>query len=94
MDMTATYADPRHALDAAVAQELRAGGELESQTDSIAVIRRGGKVNHILHLILSILTAGIWLFVWLLLVLTNKRQRVVLSLDHERQTIQRTVTTA
>jgi hypothetical protein len=33
---------------------------------------RGEKkaVNHILHLILSIFTSGLWLFVWLLVVLS------------------------
>ena len=36
--------------------------------------REVGRVNHILHLILSILTGGIWLFVWLLLaILPNKK---------------------
>mgnify|MGYP000993630867 CR=1 FL=1 len=36
------------------------------------VFVRGEKkaVNHILHLILSIFTSGLWLFVWLLVVLS------------------------
>lgn len=81
------------ALDQAVARELAAGAELESQTPTNAVLRSGKKVNHVLHAILSVLTAGIWLIVWAVLVLTNKKQRIVLSLDASGQ-VQRTVTTA
>lgn len=32
------------------------------------------KVNHILHLLLSILTAGIWIIVWILVSLGQKKQ--------------------
>lgn len=28
--------------------------------------------NHILHLILTLITAGLWLFVWIFLVIANK----------------------
>lgn len=30
-----------------------------------------GTTNHVLHFILSIVTAGFWIFVWLLIVLNN-----------------------
>ena len=32
------------------------------------------KVSHILHLVLSLLTGGLWLFVWAVLVDQNKRK--------------------
>ena len=32
---------------------------------------RKHKTSHILHLILSILTAGLWVFVWILCALSN-----------------------
>lgn len=89
--MTVTDADRRSALERAVTVELTRGGRLESQTSYNAVVLHGNKVNHILHLILSLLTAGLWLFVWLVLVLTNKQQRVVLSVD-EAGGVLRTVT--
>lgn len=56
------------------------------------MLLKGKKVNHVLHAILSLITAGIWLIVWLLLVLTNKRQRIILSVN-EHGTVDRTVTT-
>lgn len=34
------------------------------------------KTNHILHLILSILTGGIWLVVWLIIGLGNSDKRI------------------
>ncbi len=79
----ATDTERRTALDARVARELSDGGTLESQSGFTAVVVKGRRVNHVLHAILSLLTAGIWLIVWLLLVLTNKRQRVVLLVNED-----------
>lgn len=74
----ATDAVRRAALDARIARELADGATLESQSGYNAVLVKGKKVNHILHLILSVITAGFWLIVWAILVLTNRRQRIVL----------------
>lgn len=79
----ATDSERRAALDARLARELAEGASLESQSGYNAVVLKGKKVNHILHLILSVLTAGLWLIVWALLVLTNKRQRIVLHVNDE-----------
>jgi hypothetical protein len=79
----ATESVRRSALDARIARELAGGATLESQTGHNAVLVKGKKVNHILHLILSLITAGFWLIIWLLLVLTNKRQRIVLFVNEE-----------
>ena len=43
----------------------------------------GEEGQPLLHLILSIITAGLWLIVWLLLVIKNKRQRIVLFVSEE-----------
>lgn len=91
--MTSKLRHRRSALERAVATELAQGARLESQTGYKAVLLYGGKVNHVLHAILSLLTAGIWLIVWLVLVLSNKPRRVVLSID-ESGGIQRTVTSS
>lgn len=84
--------EARAALDRAVATELASGAELESQAGTNAVLLKGKKVNHVLHAILSLITAGFWLIVWLLLVLTNKRKRIVLSVN-ERGEVERHITT-
>jgi hypothetical protein len=77
----ATETERRAAFDRAVATELSRGGRLESSAGLTAVIVYGKPVNHILHLVLSLLTAGIWLVVWLILILTNRKRRVVLTVD-------------
>ena len=84
--------EARAALDRAVANELASGAELESQAGTNAVLLKGKKVNHVLHAILSLLTAGFWLIVWLLLVATNKRKRIVLWVN-ERGEVERSITT-
>ncbi|MBW3612641.1 MAG: hypothetical protein KY392_02130 [Chloroflexi bacterium] len=84
--------EARAALDRAVAIELASGAELESQAGTNAVLLKGKKVNHVLHAILSLITAGFWLIVWLLLVLTNRRKRIVLSVN-ERGEVERHITT-
>ncbi len=58
----------------------------------MAVLLNGKKVNHILHLTLSLLTVGLWLFVWVILVATNRRQRIVLMVNEQGQ-VERTATT-
>ena len=84
--------EARAALDRAVANELASGAELESQAGTNAVLLKGKKVNHVLHAILSLITAGFWLIVWLLLVATNKRKRIVLWVN-ERGEVERNITT-
>lgn len=45
---------------------LNQGWEVQSQNEfSVILVKKPKPVNHILHLLLSILTAGVWLFVWL-----------------------------
>ena len=38
---------------------------MESQTDYTALIRFGKPINHVLHLILTLVTFGLWGIVWL-----------------------------
>jgi hypothetical protein len=82
-DQTVTTATTRwtseqrkEALAHAVANEVRGGFNVQSQSDYQAVmIRPGQRTNHILHLILTIITGGLWLFVWVILALTHKKER-------------------
>jgi len=58
-----------------------AGWRIESQTDYQAVIVKGHRPNHILHLILTIITFGIWAIVWILVTLIGGEKRRVVSVD-------------
>jgi hypothetical protein len=73
----------KQALAQAVAGEVRSGWKVQSQSDYQGVmIQEGKNVNHILHLILTILTAGLWAIVWIILVLTRKKEKLeVINVD-------------
>ena len=54
---------------------------VESQSDYNAIVVKGSRPNHILHLILSIVTFGIWLIVWLIVALVLKEKRYLLTVN-------------
>ena len=64
-----------------VATALAQGWRVESQSDELAVLIKGRRPNHVLHLILSLLTLGVWLLVWLGLVIFGGEKRRTLSID-------------
>ena len=67
------------AFDQAVANAARQGWAVESRTDSQAILVKGHRPNHILHLILSIVTAGLWIPVWIIVSLASGQKRWVIS---------------
>jgi hypothetical protein len=74
--------DTRRALANAVAGECARGGwRVESQTDVNAILAKGKRVGHGLHIFLSIITAGMWLPVWGVLWYVNREQRLILNVD-------------
>lgn len=77
----------QQALAQAVAWEVSRGARAEFQSENNASLLKGKKPNHVLHLILSLITAGLWLIVWLVLVLTLKQTRITLYLDPSGQVI-------
>lgn len=60
---------------------LAQGWRIESHSDYFASIVKGKKPNHILHLILTLVTMGLWGFIWLVLVLTMGEQRKTIQID-------------
>lgn len=75
-------ADQRKALLAqVVAQEVAHGARVESHTDFQAVVVRGQRVNHVLHLILTLVTCLAWGLVWAALAIIGGEKRTVLAID-------------
>lgn len=64
----------RDALSVVVDDHLAAGARLESRTDRAAVLVYGRPVSHLLHLVLSLVTLGLWLVVWFFLSLGGERR--------------------
>jgi hypothetical protein len=54
------------------------GYRVETADGTRAIISTGEPVNHILHLLLSVFTCGLWLPIWLLIMMFGgvKRRRV------------------
>jgi hypothetical protein len=77
----ATDAERRGALDGAVRRALEKGARLESRADYSAVLVVANRPNHGLHLVLSIVTLGIWLLTWLLIVRRGDEARIEVSVD-------------
>lgn len=63
------------------------GARVESQTDYQAVVVTGKKVNHVLHLILTLVTLGFWVFVWIGLAIFSGEKRRVITVDEYGQVL-------
>jgi len=57
------------------------GARIETQTPYSAVIVSGQKINHVLHLLISVLLCGLWLPVWLVLAAANQERRRTIEVD-------------
>ena len=68
-------------LDAEVAEWIREGWRVESRSSFQAIMVSGRRVNHLLHLVISLVTAGLWIFIWIVLVLTGGENRELLLVD-------------
>ena len=64
-----------------VQQAVGRGMRVDTQSDTMAVVVSGKPVNHILHLILTIVTVGFWGIVWLILVIAGGEKREMITVD-------------
>ncbi|MBA3565245.1 MAG: hypothetical protein H0W31_00130 [Actinobacteria bacterium] len=68
-------------LELEVSSQVRKGWRVVSQTQTQAQLVKGKPTNHILHLILSIITVGAWLIVWILVALLAGEKQKHLSVN-------------
>lgn len=57
------------------------GYRIETRLPGQIVLIKGKPVNHVLHLLLSIITLGVWLIVWLLVAMLGGEKRRVIFID-------------
>lgn len=76
-----TIEQRRLILASKVAAQVRKGWTVESQTDYQATLTKGHRPNHLLHLILTVLTLGLWAIVWIVVALTNRVKHKVITVD-------------
>jgi hypothetical protein len=68
-------------LDAALARFGAQGWRIENRSEFQATIAMGHRINHVLHLILTIVTFGIWAIVWILLAIFGGEKRQLVTVD-------------
>jgi hypothetical protein len=56
-----------------------------SQSPTQAQLARGKNTNHVLHLLLTLITLGVWLVVWIPLMIFGGEERKLLSVNEYGQ---------
>lgn len=63
-------------LNAAVREHASRGWYEESRSPGqVTLAQRPERMNHLIHLVATVFTCGMWLFVWVIASLANGRQR-------------------
>lgn len=65
-------------LDQLITQCASEGYLLVTRTSDQAVMRKPRHVNHAVHAVLSILTLGFWLWIWLIVAVSAKDKTIIL----------------
>jgi hypothetical protein len=85
-------ADERKAiLDRTLADRGAQGWRIETRSDYQATIASGNRINHVLHLILTIITAGLWGIVWILLAIFGGIKRRIITVDEYGNVVDRKI---
>jgi hypothetical protein len=69
------------ALDSDLATYGAQGWRIESRSEFQATIVKGDRPNTVLHLILTIITLGLWAIVWILLAIFRGEKRQLVTVD-------------
>lgn len=76
-----TAEERRELLSRQINSRLAMGRRVESQSDYQAVLVHGHQVNHVLHLIITLVTVGIWAIIWIALMIFGGERREVVQVD-------------
>jgi len=83
----ASPADRKRSMADAVAVDVARGWRVQSQTETDALLARGGNVNHLLHLVLTLLTCGIWGIVWIAIAIQQQEKHERITVDDYGQVL-------
>ena len=77
-----SVSERKELLARAVQSHVAQGYRVESAAgDFGAVLVKGHKPNHLMHLIITLLTLGIWLTGWLIRIAMGSEKRLMLAVD-------------
>ena len=68
-------------LEQTVARKVAEGMRVEYKGEQRAVLAYGKRPNHVLHLLLSVITAGLWIPVWIIIAISSKERRQAVNVD-------------
>lgn len=71
-----------------VDEHLGNGWQIESRTENLVSLRYGKPINHVLHLLLTLVTCGVWALVWIYLAIFQGEKHKTISTrdaDHRPQ---------
>jgi|SRR5262252_8900202 len=68
-------------IEAQVATAVNQGWRVESLTTTQAVLVKGKRPNHLLHLLLTVFTAGLWLPGWIVVAVASGEKRRVITVS-------------
>lgn len=71
----------REALARAIHRHSIDGWRVASQTETTAALVRGRRPNHLLHLVLTVLTFGLWAIAWLVVSVRGGEEHRFISVD-------------
>jgi len=64
-----------------IVKQVSQGFKVELQEDFSAVLVFGKNPNHILHLLLSLITFGVWIFIWVMMIFFSREKRYLYKID-------------
>jgi hypothetical protein len=79
--LTRSSDDRKANLDRALQLRGAQGWRIESRSDFQATIAKGEKINNTLHLILTLVTLGLWAIVWIIVAITGGIKRMMVTID-------------
>jgi hypothetical protein len=74
-------------LALAISTEVSKGWRVESQSQIQAVLVKGKPINNTLHIVFSVLTLGVWLLIYVPILLVNRRQTKIIRVDEFGNTL-------
>lgn len=78
-----TPAERRHLLSRQLAVMEEEGKRIAFHGDYQAIVADGTPVNHILHLMLSFFTVGLWAIIWMVDISFHKESKELVRVDSE-----------
>ena len=71
----------RNLLQREIVKYVNQGYQVQSSTDTQVVLSKKKKIRLITHILIALLTAGIWQIVPLIQIINRKQNTIVLSVD-------------